>query len=368
MQCSLVVIFKASETEGRCLMAFNRTDMETAPRVSIIILNWNGWQDTIECLESVYNISYPNYDVIVVDNGSEDKSIAKIKAYADGNIRINSKFFEYSKIKKPIRVIEYLFNEIEPNGGERIEIDAIPPHKRLILIKCEKNYGFAEGNNIAIRYSLKILKPQYVLLLNNDTVVDQQFLSELVFSSLNEENCGICGSKLYFYAHSEVIQSAGGKINWLLGNVDQIGYRKKDQNDYSSVSDVDTVSGCSMLINHSLIGKIGLLNSELFAYYEDTDYCVRAQKNGYRVIFVPNSKVWHKVSGTSRKTSGLREYYSMRNLVWFVKTYSQSYYLFLLYLLFFKIWFNCAVITLYHRNPSALRGYFYGVYDGLFSH
>jgi GT2 family glycosyltransferase len=341
--------------------------MDTMPRVSIIILNWNGWKDTIECLESVYQITYPNYDVIVVDNGSEDESIEKIKAYAEGKIRTNSKFFEYSEINKPIQVIEYQLNEIESNDEEEIGTDRIPPQERLILIKSDKNYGFAEGNNIAIRYSLRALKPQYVLLLNNDTVVDQQFLFELIFSSLNEENCGICGSKLHFYDHPEIIQSAGCKINWLLGNVVQIDYRKKDQNNYS-VSDVDTVSGCSMLINRSLIDKIGLLNTELFAYYEDTDYCIRAQNNGYRVIFVPNSKVWHKVSGTSRKTSGLREYYSMRNLVWFVKTYSKSYYPFLLYLLFFKIWFNCAVITLYHRNPSALRGYFYGVYDGLFSH
>jgi GT2 family glycosyltransferase len=87
------------------------------PKVSIIILNWNGWEDTIECLESLYQITYSNYDVIVVDNGSEDESIEKTKEYAEGKIRVESKFFEYSSENKPIKIIEYTREEAEAGGG-----------------------------------------------------------------------------------------------------------------------------------------------------------------------------------------------------------------------------------------------------------
>ncbi len=131
------------------------------PKVSIIILNWNGWEDTLECLESLYQITYPNseaisvnalrvsgkgcYDVIVVDNGSEDESVEKIREYCKGKIKVESKFFEYSCENKPIKIIEYRREEAEAEGGKEKEIDDLPSNRKLILIKNEKNYGFAEG-------------------------------------------------------------------------------------------------------------------------------------------------------------------------------------------------------------------------------
>ncbi|MEN6514775.1 glycosyltransferase, partial [Methanoculleus sp.] len=154
--------------------------MDSMPRVSIIILNWNGWKDTIECLESVYQITYQNYDVIVVDNGSENESIEKIKEYARGNLEVTSRFFDYSRENKPLHYIEYSLDETKAEKGKEAEIADLPSWKKLILINNMKNYGFAEGNNIAIRYALKVLNPEYVLLLNNDTIVDRNFLDELV--------------------------------------------------------------------------------------------------------------------------------------------------------------------------------------------
>ena len=124
------------------------------PHVSIIILNWNGWKDTIECLESLYQIAYPNYDVIVVDNGSVDDSIERIKEYAEGKLEVISNFFDHSKKDKPIRYIEYSKEEAEGRGGKEAEFTDLSSAK-FILIKCGKNYGFAEGNNLAIRYALK---------------------------------------------------------------------------------------------------------------------------------------------------------------------------------------------------------------------
>ncbi|CAD6491110.1 MAG: Glycosyl transferase family 2 [Candidatus Argoarchaeum ethanivorans] len=115
------------------------------PRVAIIILNWNGWGDTLECLESVYQITYPNYDVIVVDNGSEDESVEKIREYCGGEIEVESKFFEYSSENKPIKIIGYTREEAEAGGGEEGGIDDLPSNEKLMIIKNEKNYGFVGG-------------------------------------------------------------------------------------------------------------------------------------------------------------------------------------------------------------------------------
>src|SRR4030042_5210130 len=109
------------------------------PKVSIIILNWNGWRDTIECLESLYRITYLNYDVIIIDNGSTDESIKKIKEYAQGKIKVDSKFFEYSIMNKPITIIEYIPEDLFTGDGKK-EINNNQSYRKMILIKNDKNY------------------------------------------------------------------------------------------------------------------------------------------------------------------------------------------------------------------------------------
>ena len=117
----------------------------THPRVAIIILNWNGWGDTVECLESLYRISYPNYDVIVVDNGSEDESVQKIREYCEGGIEVESKFFEYSRENKPIKIIEYTREGAEAGGGKERGIVDLASNGKMMIIKNKKNYGFLGG-------------------------------------------------------------------------------------------------------------------------------------------------------------------------------------------------------------------------------
>ena len=145
------------------------------PKVSIIILNWNGWQDTIECLESLFQINYPNYDIVLVDNASKDNSIKKIEDYCNGNIKVKSNFFRYKKENKPIKIINLTFKDQQYFFKDEYDIKGLPSQRKIFLIENQLNYGFAEGNNIGIRFSLKTLSPDYLLLLNNDTVVDVTF-------------------------------------------------------------------------------------------------------------------------------------------------------------------------------------------------
>ena len=328
------------------------------PTVSIIILNWNGWKDTLECLESLYQITYPNYDIIAVDNGSEDESIEKIKEYAEGKIEVESKFFEYSSDNKPIKIVEYTREEAEE--GKEIEIANLPLNQRLIIIKNEKNYGFAEGNNIGIRYALEVLNPDYVLLLNNDTVVDKEFLTELVKVAESDEKIGIVGAVNYYYDMPEKIWFAGGKIDFWTGKVYAIGLNDK-------IKEVDYVAGSSFLIKKEVIEKVGILNPAYFIYWEETDWCARAHKAGYKVLFIPKSKIWHKVSAITKKISGFSEYLLTRNMFWFMKQHAtRSQYLsFLLYFFGFRFWFTSGIYILSDKNITAVIPFLRGVLDGL---
>jgi len=340
------------------------------PRVSILLLNWNGWQDTLECLESLYQITYPNYDVILVDNGSEDESIEKIKEYCEGEIKVESKFFEYSIENKPIKIIEYTREEAEAGGGKEHEIVYLCPNERLILIKNEKNYGFAEGNNIGMRYALKALNPDYVLLLNNDTVVDRQFLGELVKVAEGDPDIGFAGPKVYYYdfnGRKDVISIAGGRLNMWTGQFYRIGIKEVDEGQYDEIKEVDFVEGSALLVRRGLLERVGLLDPSYFAYREENDWCMRGFKARFGTVYVPKAKIWHKGGATAKKISGFAEYLMIRNKFWFMKAHAtrRQYLSFLLYFFGFQFWFTSGIHIVYHKNINAFLSFLKGVKDGL---
>ena len=337
------------------------------PKVSIIILNWNGWKDTIECLESLYQITYPNYDVIVVDNGSEDESIEKIKEYCEGKIKVESKFFEYSSENKPIKIIEYTREETEAGGGKEKEIVDMPSNKKLILIKNEKNYGFAEGNNIGMRYALNPLNPKYVLLLNNDTVVDKEFLEELVKVGESNQRIGILGPKTYYHSQPNRIQLTWNKIDFWRGLVFLAGAGDIDRGQHNKIRDTDYVPGSCLLIKQETIKRIGLLDVSYYSYWEETDYCTRAKWAGFRLVYCPNAKIWHKISQSASKVAGFSTYYMTRNRFQFMKQHAtrNQYLSFLLYFFGFQFWFISGIHIIYHKDINAIISFFRGVVDGL---
>ncbi len=246
------------------------------PRVFIIVLNWNRAADTIECVRSLQGVAYSNLDVLVVDNASVDGSVTALGAQ---------------------------FPELR-------------------VIRNAKNLGYAEGNNVGIRHALS-RDADYVLLLNNDTVVDKDLLHELVRVATTQPRAGIVGPKIYDYRDQTKIWFAGANIDWSTGDSPHLGLGEYDQGQFHQVLEVDRVTGCAMMVRRSVFERVGLFDPRYFLYYEDVDLCVRATKAGYTSLCVQTAKVWHKESSSTKANQGsdLHTYYHIRNRLLFLQTH-----------------------------------------------
>jgi GT2 family glycosyltransferase len=299
------------------------------PKVSVIILNWNGWKDTIECLESLYQIDYPNYDIVLVDNDSKDDSIQRIMDYCKGKLKQKSPFYNYNPKNKPIQIFEYTKEETEKNlQTNKSEYQELPSNKKLILIKNDKNYGFAEGNNIGIRYSLNTLNSHYILLLNNDTVVEKHFLTEMVETGENDDKIAVIGPKTFYYNFNDktdVLWSVGGTVD--LSRYP--GYHDIDLNDklptiQNSKIDVDWISGAVLLIKTDMLPS-KLLNSEFFFGCEDVDLCIEMKNKGFKMITNLNAIVWHKAGASKSKVKFRGISKEIKTNLKFMKAHEKNY-------------------------------------------
>jgi len=242
------------------------------PKVFIIILNWNGREDTLACLDSVRKINYANFEVVVVDNGSIDDSV---------------------------KVIRKTFPEVA-------------------VLETGENLGFAGGNNVGIRYALE-QGAEYLFLLNNDTVVDPQILGGFMDASSSIGQEGIFGAKIYYFAEPNKIWYAGAKWNRKNSHFTHVGQDCMDDGKKFNVfSATDYACGCALFVSANLLQRIGLLDEKYYLTFEETDLCYRAKKLGYESYFVPEAKVWHKVSTSfGGGDSPLYSYFLMRNkLLW----------------------------------------------------
>ncbi|AEK19263.1 family 2 glycosyl transferase [Methanococcus maripaludis X1] len=344
------------------------------PQVSIIILNWNGWEDTIECLESLYRINYLNYNVVLIDNGSKDESIEKIQEYCSGKIEVNSKFFKYSKDNKPIEVFEISEKDARNNEFSKKEIFLKSKNdKKLLLIKNEDNYGFAGGNNVGMKFAIECLNSDYVLLLNNDTVVDENFLTEMVKVSETDEKIGIVGPKVYLYSEPNKIQTAGIKIrNEIAGiknvmNYTMVGYFEVDVGKYDFIKKVDSLVGCCILVKTKPIKEIGQMDEEFFLYHEESDWLYRLSRK-YSRYYTPFSKIWHKYSASSGgEYSPLVIYYTTRNSILYAKKHNNfiNYLLFLSWLLTYNHGRRFVNYVFLQRKYYLLMHFYNGIWDGI---
>jgi hypothetical protein len=224
----------------------------TRPLVYIILVNWNGKKDTLECLSSLRKVEYDNTRIVVVDNASTDGSVDAIRS-------------EFSSV-------EILTNTV--------------------------NLRFAGGNNAGIRHALEH-GAHYVLLLNNDTIVDTMFLDELIRTAERDSGVGMVGAKVLYYSYPQRIWFAGGKIHWWSAWVAHDGIREEDRGQHDTERDVDYITGCCLLARRSVIEQIGMLDEHFFMYGEDVDWGLRAQRAGYRLRVQPKAKIWHKVSSSA---------------------------------------------------------------------
>ena len=343
------------------------------PKVFIIILNWNQGEDTIECLESLYSISYPNYDVVIVDNDSQDDSLARIRAYARGEVSVESAFLPYNCRIESLQVTNYTRREAEDIQVTTLSKKLADEHRNkasngsFVIIENEQNFGYPEGNNIGMRYALKA-SADYVLLLNNDTVVDKHFLTELVCAAEEDANIGVIGPKIFRYDVPNVIQATGARIDFWRGRVISLNRGKTDDEiEHFTVDKLlpaDFVPGACFLIKRKVIEEVGKLDPTYFCYGEELDWCVRISRAGYRIVCDLNSKIWHKRQASTSKVKQFAEYYPHRNWVINERKHARVPQ-FISFLLLYPAY--CIPGLLKERQLGTIRCFVRGFIDGLFT-
>src|SRR5262245_5163030 len=227
--------------------------MSAVPSISIIVLNWNGRDLTLDCLRSLEAVTTPNVRTIVVDNASSDGSSDAVRQ-------------RYGT--------------------------------RTTLIENAHNLGFAAGNNVGIRRALDD-GADFILLLNNDTVVAPDFVEFLLKPMLTTPDIGITAPKIYYAEPKNQIWFAGGELSMWRGIARHTGIRETDRGQYDTEHDIDYASGCAFLIRRAVLEKIGDLDPGYGAYFEDADFCMRARRAGYRIRYIPAAHVWHRISAST---------------------------------------------------------------------
>ena len=249
------------------------------PRVYIILVNYNGFDDTVDCIKSLKNSSYMNYKIIVVDNNSTITTTQEHMEY----IRANSEW-----------------------------------------ISSEKNLGFSGGNNLGIVRAIQE-GADYVLLLNNDTVVDEECLQKLIDVANSQSESVVVTCKINYYEEKSVIWYGGGQFDSVHGVGCHERYQCQDDGVTKEIRKVSFATGCVMLIPRDILMNIGYLDESFFLYAEDTEYSLRIQKYGYGILYLDDAVVYHKVSRSVQKTSVSSQYYVIRNSIRVARRYCPNF-------------------------------------------
>lgn len=281
-----------------------------APLVYLLILNYKGYDDTCECIDSLLEIQYGNYKLLIIDNDSRDGSEERLrKKYPD-----------------------------------------------IEIIQTHKNLGFAGGNNVGIKYALD-RNADYIGILNNDIIVDKNFLNVLVSTMESDKEIGIIGPTVCDYYNRGKIISAGAKMSLLTGegayiHVNEDYYSKKTE----KIVMCDYISGCCMLARANIIDKIGNLPEVYFMYFEETEWCFKARKKRLKVICDTDSVIWHKESAAIGEASPLKQYYLNRNRVLFIKRNANFFHKLVFYVYI--------LLQMIYRSLAGRKVYWKALYDG----
>lgn len=243
--------------------------------VCVILINYNGAEDTTECVKSLLCSDYLNIRIIIVDNASKHS---------------------------------------------RIEYSSDIPKEFCDIIYMKENLGFAGANNVGIQYAMKY-DPAYVLIINNDTVVCSNFLFPLIDVIQNNPSVGIVTSKIYYYDEKDILWFGGSYYDEKLYEckIDGIGQQEVDR--HNEKKEIPFATGCLWLIPIEVIHKVGLMCEDYFLYYEDADYCERVKRHGYKIFYEPKSVIYHKESKSTKKGSDAYRYYNIRNYLIFIRRF-----------------------------------------------
>lgn len=250
--------------------------MDVKPLISIITINYKQAEVTNQLLESLQKLTWPDFEIIIVDNNSGAEDVAKI----------NTK------------------------------------HSNIRLIINSGNLGFAGGNNIGIKAS----RGDYILLLNNDTEVAPGFLEPMVELFKKHNDIGAVSPKIKYFHHPDKIQYAGfTKINPFTLRMKGIGFGETDRGQYEITMKTEFAHGCAMMVPRKVIEQIGLMPEEYFLYYEEHDWSTTIKRAGYKIFYQPESVIFHKESISVKKDSPLKTYFINRNRILYMRRNFNSF-------------------------------------------
>ena len=277
------------------------TSQTTWPKVAIIVLNWNGWRDTIECLESISRANYENLEVIIVDNASMDGSPEKIAAWCAQN-----------KIYLQQVAVSFKQLDIKPILSPNSHLTSNNAIQQLILIELDENTGFCLGNNIGMKQAA-VNGAEFFLVLNNDTIVTPNFLKPIIEAAQCETNVGLVGDIICYANEPDKIWFAGGTFDEYLESHRRLDGHSISEIEPDKVSDTDWISGCSMLIPRRVYERVGGFYEGFFIWSEEWDYSIRVKKAGYRLVITTGSRIYHKIGHSLGVLKPLSYYYGTRN-------------------------------------------------------
>lgn len=292
--------------------------MSDDPKVVVVILNWNRKEVLLECIQSVFSMVYANFHVIVVDNHSHDGSAEAVQAQ----------------------------------------------YPEITVVENDKNYGAIEGKNIGLRKAVA-QHADYIFALDNDLIADPDCLTELVNVCEGDPAVGIAAAKIYDLDHPDIILAAGTKIDYTQNIVRQYGKGEKDVGQYETVAEVDAVGAGHMLVRRTVFEKVGYLDTLFIGYgYEDVDFGVETRKAGFKVLYCPTAKVWHRPHTGIGHYSFQKKYLEARNAICFMKKHAR-WHQWLKYLFFVGFGFPYAFIREGLRgNIGGVWGKARGLFDG----
>ncbi|WP_047682711.1 MULTISPECIES: glycosyltransferase family 2 protein [Xenorhabdus] len=306
--------------------------------IYIIVLNWNGAEDTISCVKSLLKSNYDNYNIIVVDNKSTDNSYLKLK-------------YELPIIAgNPTNFFEISIENIKKHKCQR--------NKEILLIQSGSNLGYAGGNNIGILFALNQTDMEYVWILNNDTEVHPSAIEELIIKCKSNSEIGICGSRLILFDDRTKMQSLGGIHNKLLCTTKQYAWMQNASikyNDNEVAEKIDYVVGAAMFLTKRCLNNVGLLSEDYFLYFEELDICLRAKSKGFLIGVCSESHVYHKEgASTGGGKNNIADYYSIRNRLIVTRKFFPKFYIFV-WLSLFGVAINRARRKEFEKMKTCLR-------------